>query len=164
MGTRRERAEPGVQVVLRNRRLHHDYEALQTFEAGLVLSGSEVKSLRAGNVQLADAHARFDQRGELWLHGLHIGEYREAGAFGHEPTARRKLLLQARELSQLIGKLQTKGLALVVSRLYFRRGWAKCELALVRGRKKADKRAALEERARKRDIERELARRMRQQR
>jgi len=160
-GGKAKQSADGIHLILRNRRLRHDYEVLRSMEAGLVLAGSEVKSLRTGEVQWADAHARFDRRGELWLHGLHIGEYQHAGYAQHEPRAPRKLLLKRRELDALIGQMQTKGLSLVPAQLYFRDGWGKCELALVRGRKHADKRGALRERERERDVQREIARRLR---
>lgn len=148
--------------VLRNKRASYDYEMVRRLEAGLVLSGTEVKSLRAGDVQLGDAHARFDHRGELWLHGLHIGEWRHAGPyFQHQATARRKLLLNAAELRQLVGTMQQKGLSLILASLYFKRGRAKAELLLGRGRRKGDKRAVLMAKAKNRDVERELARRAR---
>ena len=153
-------AETGdVQTVLRNKRARHDYDILREIESGLVLSGSEVKSLRAGDVQWGDAHARFDGRGELWLYGLHIGEYANAAVFTHAPLARRKLLLHRRQLDQLAGEMKGKGLSLVPTVLLFRRGWAKVVIALVRGRKKADKRRALVDAAKRRDVDRELARR-----
>lgn len=157
----KQAAAEGVQLIARNKRVSHDYEILDTMEVGLVLAGSEVKSLREGNVQFADAHARIDHYGEVWLYNLHIGEYRQAGVFGHLPTTRRKLLLNKREIKRLVGSMQTKGLSLVPSRLYFKRGWAKLELCLVRGRKHQDKRKVLQDKARDRDIARELARRQR---
>ncbi|TVR39342.1 MAG: SsrA-binding protein SmpB [Planctomycetota bacterium] len=156
----KQAAAEGIQLIVRNKRVTHDYEILDSMEAGLVLAGSEVKSLREGNVQFADAHARLDDAGECWLYNLHIGEYRQAGIFNHLTTARRKVLLQRRELKRLIGTLQTKGLSLVPLRLYFKRGWAKMELCVVRGRKHEDKRRHLQNQARDRDIQRELARRL----
>ena len=157
-----EKAQQGddVRTILRNKRARHDYDVLREVEAGLVLSGSEVKSLREGDVQWGDAHARFDGRGELWLYGLHIGEYRHAVQTGHLPQARRKLLLHRRELDRLAGELQGKHLTLVPTALLFRRGWAKCVIGLMRGRQKQDKRRAMVDRAKQRDIDREIARRM----
>lgn len=153
-------ATEGIQVVMRNRKVRHDYEVLDTFEAGMVLLGSEVKSLREGNAQWADAHARIDDRREVWLYGFYIGEYKNAGVYGHLPTQRRKLLLHRFQVDRLAGSLQAKGLSLVPIQVHFRKGWAKCDLCLVRGRKHEDKRAAMIERERKRDVEREIARRM----
>ena len=147
-----------VQLILKNRKLRHDYAVLDTFEAGLVLAGSEVKSLRNGDVQWGDAHARFD-RGQLWLYGLHIGEYRQANSFGHKPLAPRRLLLHARELDKLRGKLATKGLTLVPDQLHFRKGWAKIVICLASGKDRGDKRHDQMKREAKRDVEREVARR-----
>ncbi len=146
--------------ILYNRKLRHDYEVLEKWDAGLVLMGSEVKSLRAGDVQWGDAHARPDQRGELWIYGLHIGEYRQAGVWGHQPIQPRKLLLHRREMAKLIGKLDGKGLTLAPERLFFQRGYAKVTICLCRGKTHGDKRQDLIKRATTRDVEREMARRM----
>jgi SsrA-binding protein len=147
-----------IQLILKNRKLHHDYEVLDSWEAGLVLKGSEVKSLRHGDVQWADAHARLDQ-GELWLHGLHIGEYAQAGAFGHQPLQPRKLLLKRRELDRLAGALIGKGLTVIPDQLHFRRGYARIVICLARGKTHGDRRRDLAKRAAQRDVERELSRR-----
>lgn len=162
-GAKKSKAQVNSDIVTvaRNKKVRHDYEILDTWEAGLVLTGSEVKSLREGNLQWADAHARLDHKGEVYLYNLHIGEYRQAGAFNHLPTARRKLLLNKREISKLIGLLQTKGLSLVPSRCYFRKGWAKVEVCLVRGKKKDDKRRDLINREKQRDMARAMARALR---
>jgi len=149
-----------VQVVMVNRKLRHDYAVLDTWEAGLVLWGSEVKSLRAGDVQWGDAHARFDERGELWLHGMHIGEYKQASTFGHQPRQPRKLLMSRRELDRLREQMKGKGLTVVPERLIFRKGWAKLVVCLAQGKAHEDKRADLVKRAQKRDVEREMSRRM----
>jgi SsrA-binding protein len=150
-----------VQLILRNRRVRHDYEILDEYEAGMVLQGSEVKSLRAGDVQWGDAHARLDHKRELYLYGLHIGEYRFAATTGHIAQARRKLLLNRGEIDKLAGSMQGKGLSIVPTALLFRRGWAKCCIAVVRGRKKEDKRRHMVDEAKKRDIQREMSRRLR---
>ncbi|MCS6969769.1 MAG: SsrA-binding protein SmpB [Planctomycetota bacterium] len=151
---------PAIREILYHRRLRHDFEVLERYEAGLVLQGSEVKSLRAGDVQWGDAHARFDdETRELWLHGLHIGEYRQAGAFGHQPRQPRKLLLHRRELDRLYGRLAGKGLTLVPERLFWKGAHVKIDLCLCRGKTKGDKRRDLIARAERRDVERELARR-----
>lgn len=151
---------PALRDILFNRRLRHDFEVLERYEAGIVLAGSEVKSLRAGDVQWGDAHARFDERTrELWLHGLHIGEYRQAGAFGHRPQQPRKLLLHRRELERLYGKLSGKGLTVVPERLFWKGARVKVDLCLCRGKDKGDKRRDLMARAAARDVARELARR-----
>ena len=148
-----------VEVILTNRKLRHAYAVLDEWEAGMVLMGSEVKSLRAGDVQWADSHARME-RGELWLYNLHIGEYRQAGTFGHQPAQVRKLLLSRRELDKISGLLQGKGLTIAPAELHFRNGWAKIVICLAQGKNRGDKRADLVKRAQTRDVEREMARRM----
>lgn len=149
-----------VQQILFNRKLRHDYEILDRWEAGLALMGSEVKSLRAGDVQWAGAHARLDRKGECWLYDMHIGEYKQAVVFGHKATQPRKLLLQRRELDKITGRIETKGLTLIPEALLFRKGWAKVVICLCRGKDKADKRQDLIKRAQTRDVEREMARRL----
>ena len=144
---------PGIHIVVRNRRARHEYEVLEKHEAGLVLTGTEVKSLRAGKANLQDAFARFDG-GELWLHNLHISPYEQGNRFNHDPLRARKLLLQRRELRKLVGQVEQQGLTLVPLDIYFRRGIAKITLALVRGKKLHDKRDDL----RKKDAEREMER------
>lgn len=146
-------AAPGIHIVVRNRRARHEYEVLEKHEAGLVLTGTEVKSLRAGKANLQDAFARFDG-GELWLHNLHISPYEQGNRFNHDPLRPRKLLLQRRELRKLVGQVEQQGLTLVPLDIYFRRGIAKITLALVRGKKLHDKRDDL----RKKDAEREMER------
>jgi SsrA-binding protein len=146
-------AAAGIHIVVRNRRARHEYEVLEKHEAGVVLTGTEVKSLRAGKANLQDAFARFDG-GELWLHNLHISPYEQGNRFNHDPLRPRKLLLQRRELRKLIGQVEQQGLTLVPLDIYFRRGIAKITLALVRGKKLHDKRDDL----RKKDAEREMER------
>jgi SsrA-binding protein len=149
-----------IREILYNKKLRHDFAILDRYEAGIVLMGSEAKSLRAGDVQWGDAHARFDDRvGELFLFGLHIGEYRQAGTFGHQPLQPRKLLLHKRELEKLRGKLSAKGLTLVPEKLFWKGPWVKLDLCLCSGKDKDDKRRDLVARAQRRDVERELARR-----
>jgi SsrA-binding protein len=157
-------AKPGakpdkVEVILHNRKLRHAYAVIDEWEAGMVLMGSEVKSLRAGDVQWADAHARLDN-GELWLHNLHIGEYKQAAMFGHRPAQARKLLLSRKQLDRIAGQLQGKGLTIVPDQLLFRNGWAKIVICLAQGKNRQDKRNDLVKRAQTRDVEREMARRM----
>jgi SsrA-binding protein len=131
---------------------------LDTVEAGLVLHGSEVKSLRLGQVQLADAYARLSD-GELWLEGVHVAPYQFASGVGaHDPDRRRKLLLHRDEIDKLRSRIEQERLALVPLRLYFREGRVKVELGLAKGRQKADKRQAIAERDSKREIERALGR------
>jgi SsrA-binding protein len=148
-----------VQLVLKNKKLRHDYHVEETWEAGLVLMGSEVKSLRAGDVQWGDAHARLE-RGELFLYGLHIGEYRQAGAFGHRAVQPRKLLLHRREIDKITGRLQAKGMTMIPDQIHFRRGYARIVIGLCSGKDRGDKRQDLIKRAMNRDVEREMARRL----
>jgi SsrA-binding protein len=144
-----------------NRRARHDYEILDTLECGVVLTGSEVKSLRAGRVSLQDAYAKVDH-GELWLYGAHIPAYEHASGFGaHAPDRARKLLVHRRELDGLLGKTQQRSLTLVPLRLYFKGSLVKVELALARGKRLWDKRRAIAERTAAREAAREAARAMR---
>jgi len=150
---------PGAdrKVVAQNRRARHDYEILETVEAGLALVGSEVKSLRDGKCQLKDSYARVEG-GEAWLFGVHIPPYAFATGFGaHDPERRRKLLLHHREIAELGDRVAREGLTLVPLAVYFRGGKAKVELALARGRKTYDKRHALAERDARREQERALS-------
>src|SRR5581483_8158525 len=145
----------GTRTIAENRRARHDYELLERVEAGIVLTGTEVKSLREGHVQLGGAYG--DVRdGELWLVGASIAEYAQGRVGAHAPDRDRKLLLHRRELDSLAGKVREKGLTLVPTRLYFKDGRVKVELALARGRERADKRRAIAERDAQRQIERAL--------
>jgi SsrA-binding protein len=139
-----------------NRRAFHDYAIGERFEAGLVLVGSEVKSLRDNRAHLKDAYARFFGD-ELWLVGAHINPYAPASQFGHDPIRNRKLLLHRSEIEKLRGKIQERGLTLVPLRLYWSHGRAKAELGLGTGKKLHDKRAAIRERMEKREIDRAMA-------
>lgn len=143
----------GRKVVATNRKARHDYEILETLEAGLVLKGPEVKSLRAGKVGFRDAFARVSGT-EVWLHNLHISPYEQANRFNEDPLRTRKLLLGRGEIRRLIGKVEEKGLTLVPLELHFRRGFAKVTLGLARGRRLHDKREKL-----KREIQDREARR-----
>lgn len=155
-------AKPGgILEILYNRKLRHDYAIIDTWEAGIVLMGSEVKSLRNGDVQWGDAHARPSPNEELWLYGLHIGEYRQAGVWGHQPQQPRKLLMHRKEIDKIISKLATKGLTLVPEQLLFRSGKAKVVICLCQGKTHGDKRQDLIKRAQGRDVEREISRRTR---
>ncbi len=136
-------SEDDVRPVCRNRRARFQYEILETLEAGLVLTGSEVKSMRGGNANLGDAYARIGRDGQAWLVGAHIDVYTAANRFNHEPTRERKLLLQRREIVRLGGKLRERGLTLVPLQMYFRNGWAKVELGLARGKRTHDKRQSI---------------------
>jgi SsrA-binding protein len=149
---------PGDRVVASNRRARHEYQVLDTVEAGLVLTGSEVKSLRHGLVQLADSFARH-QGGELWLEGVHISPYAFAAGVGaHAPERRRKLLLHRDQIDRWGDRVAQEHLAMIPLRLYFKDGRAKVELALAKGRQKADKRQAIAERDSKMEMERALGR------
>jgi len=141
-------------IVASNRRARFDYDILETYECGIALQGSEVKSLRTGRAQLSDAYARVSN-GEMWLFGLHIPPWQFATGFGaHDPNRRRKLLLHRGEIDELLGRTQQQALTLVPTKLYFRDGKAKVELALARGRRLYDKRRVLAAR----EGEREAAR------
>lgn len=148
---------PRTRDITVNRRARHDFFIEETFEAGLVLTGSEVKSLRAGKAQLKDSYGRIE-RGEVWLFNAHISPYEAAAQFGHEPTRSRKLLLNRREIEHLIGKVKERGLTLIPLRMYFKDGRAKVELGLARGKKLYDKREATKEREVKRELERAVRR------
>jgi SsrA-binding protein len=149
----------GRKLIASNRRARHDYAVLDVVEAGIVLRGSEVKSLRLGQVQMADAYARFSD-GEAWLEGVHVSPYQFANGFGaHETDRPRKLLLHRDEIERLAARVAQERLALVPLSLYFKEGRAKVELGLGKGRQKADKRQAIAERDSKREIERAMGRR-----
>jgi len=152
------KTDPNNRSVSQNRRARHDYEIIDTYEAGIALQGSEVKSLREGKVVLRDAYARVDD-GEVWLHGVHVPPYLRAQGFGaHDPDRSRKLLLHRREIEEMAGRVAQQHLTLVPLSLYFKEGRAKVELAVAKGRKTYDKRAAIAER----DSDREAAREFRQ--
>lgn len=150
--------EQGRKLVAQNRKARHDYHIEDVYEAGLVLQGTEVKSLRAGHASLVDGYADVKD-GEVWLHGVHIPEYTEGTWTNHEPRRKRKLLLNRNEISKLIGKTKEGGFTLVPLSLYFKDGYAKVEIALARGRKAYDKRQAIAERDAKREAERATGRR-----
>jgi len=145
---------------IRNRKARFNYTIDETIEAGLVLEGSEVKALREGKCSLDEAFARV-QNGEVWLYNVHIGPYTQAGQFGHDPRRARKLLLKRREISRFLGRAVEKGMTLVPLAVYFKRGWAKVDLAVARGKRQYDKREAIKQRESQRDVARELARRHR---
>jgi SsrA-binding protein len=142
-------------LIAENRRARHDYQLLDRFEAGLVLTGTEVKSLRAGRATLAQAWADI-RDGEAWLQGAEIAIYDQGNRANHEPTRPRKLLLHRREIDRLYGQVREKGLTLVPTKLYFKEGRVKVELALARGKDVRDKRRAVVEREARRDMERAL--------
>ena len=138
-----------------NRKARHEYSILQTYEAGIVLTGTEVKSLREGKANLVDSYASLD-KGEVWLHSAHISEYRQGNINNHDPVRTRKLLLNKSEIRKLIGKVKEKGLTLIPLRLYFKKGKVKVELALAKGKKVYDKRASIAKRDFERDQERKI--------
>jgi SsrA-binding protein len=146
--------------VATNRKASHKYEFVEKFEAGIQLHGSEVKSLRDGQVQIADAYATLED-GEVWLRGVHIPPYAPASINNHEPDRARKLLLHRYEIERLIGRLQRKGFTLVPTRIYFKGPRAKVELAVARGKEQRDRRREIRDRDVQREIERELSRRNR---
>lgn len=148
----------GTKTIAQNRKARHEYEIVDSFEAGLVLVGSEVKALRAGKASLGDGFARVDA-GELYLHNVHISEYGPATQFGHEPLRPRKLLVHTWEIDRLIGSTEQKGLTLIPLRLYFKRGRAKVEVALARGKRQYDRRREIARRDAERAIDRELGKR-----
>ncbi|RKY66642.1 MAG: SsrA-binding protein [Candidatus Latescibacterota bacterium] len=143
-------------VVVRNRRARHDYDILETYEAGIALKGTEVKSLREGKASIQDAYAKVED-GEVWLHQMHISPYERGGRFNHDPKRPRKLLLHKYEIKKLIGRTQERGLTLVPLKVYFNdRGIAKIELALAKGKKLYDRRREIARRIEERETERAL--------
>jgi SsrA-binding protein len=147
MKTERQQAQ---QNVAENRKAFHDFHILETFEAGMVLLGTEVKSIREGNVNLRDSYARVED-GEIWIYNVHITPYSHRGYSDHEPTRRRKLLLHRSEIRKLIGKTVEKGMTLVPTRMYFKNGHVKVAVGLAKGKKAHDKRETIK----RRDAERE---------
>jgi len=149
--------EKEQRVAVSNRKARHDYFILDTVEAGLVLMGTEVKSLRSGNANLQDSHAVI-KNGEVWLLGMHISPYERGSYLNHEPRRTRKLLLSKREIRRLLTKVQEKGLTLIPLSIYFKGPYAKVELAIAVGKKSYDKREAIKQRDAKRDIAQRLRR------
>ncbi|GAB4470418.1 MAG: SsrA-binding protein SmpB [Elainellaceae cyanobacterium] len=148
----------GYKVVAENRQARFEYEILETFEAGIELVGTEVKSVRAGKANLRDGFALI-RNGEVWLHNVHISPHDTASQyFNHDPRRNRKLLMHRQEIRKLIGKVEQQGLTLVPLKMYLKRGWAKISLALVRGKKLHDKREDLKEKQAKREMQRAMKR------
>lgn len=143
----------GEKVIALNRKAFHDYHILERWEAGLVLTGTEIKSIRLGRVNLSEAYAYAD-KGELWLGGAHIARYEAGGPYNHDPTRPRKLLLHHGQIAEIVGQLSAKRLTMVPLKLYLKDGRAKVEIGLARGKRQYDKREAIKER----DVERELRR------
>ncbi|MFZ2509718.1 MAG: SsrA-binding protein SmpB [Gordonia sp. (in: high G+C Gram-positive bacteria)] len=151
--------EKGRSVIATNRKARHNFAILETFETGIVLQGTEVKALRQGKASLVDAFATVED-GEIWLHALHIAEYGQGSWTNHPVRRKRKLLLHRQEIDQLIGKMQDGNLTLVPLDMHFTDGYAKVELALARGKQAHDKRRDIAERTAKREVEREIGRRV----
>jgi SsrA-binding protein len=147
-------------VIATNRKAYHDYEILETYEAGIVLRGTEVKSLRESQVNFKDCYAAVDN-GEAWLIGCYISPYHHGTDANHDPERKRKLLLHKKEIQRLLGKVAERGLTMIPLRLYFKSGRAKCELGLARGKKLHDKRASIREREAKREMAKEARARQR---
>jgi len=155
MAAKQKKEEEGIKVICRNRRAHHEYLIQDSLECGIVLTGTEVKSLRDGHASLEDAYAKIED-GEVWLLGCEIPEYAQGNRMNHKPKRPRKLLMHRREIAKFAGKASQKGLTLVPLRLYFKGGLAKVEIAVATGKKLHDKREA----ARKADAQREIRREM----
>lgn len=149
--------DPNERLVANNRKARHNYEVLDTLECGIVLIGSEVKSLRAGQISLDEAYARVD-KGEVWLVGCNIDDYKNAAHWGHEPKRRRKLLLHRREVAKFASQAYEKNLTLVPLKMYFKGGRAKVLLGVCRGKKMYDKRETLKRKDTQRDIDRAMRR------
>jgi SsrA-binding protein len=152
--------DPNNRSIARNRRARHDYDILDSVEAGLALQGSEVKSLREGKASINEAYAVIND-GEMWLRGAHIPPYLPASMENHDPDRPRKLLLHRREIERLIGKTAERGLTLVPTRIYFKGPRAKVEVALAKGKEGRDRRRDIQERDQRREIERDYKQRMR---
>ncbi|MBA4603657.1 SsrA-binding protein SmpB [Thermoactinomyces mirandus] len=148
----------GVKVISKNRKAFHDYEIEDQFEAGIVLTGTEIKSIRKGSVNLRDAYARID-RGEVFLLGMHISPFEQGNRYNVDPIRTRKLLMHRKEIDKLAGLIKTRGLTLIPLDLHLRNGFAKVQLGLARGKKLYDKRAT----AAKRDAERMIQRKLKEQ-
>jgi SsrA-binding protein len=140
-------------LVSQNKKAYHDYFIEETYEAGLVLQGTEIKSIRAGKCNLKDSYARI-QNGEAWLYSMHISPYEQGNRYNHDPLRPRKLLLHSREISKLYGEAKESGMALVPLKIYLKNGYAKVLIGLAKGKKNYDKRQTLKEKEAKRDIER----------
>lgn len=142
-------------ALAQNRKAYHDYFIEETYEAGIVLSGTEIKSIRRGSANLRDAYARVEH-GEVFLHNMHISPFDEGNRYNHDPLRTRKLLLHRHEIAKLIGASREKGFAIVPTKLYVKNGYCKVELGVAKGKKMHDKREAAKERDAKRDIEKAL--------
>jgi SsrA-binding protein len=142
-----------IKTIATNRKAHHEYHIMETIEAGIVLTGSEIKSIRAGNVSMGDAYVRSEQGG-LWLFNAHIARYDAASYMGHDPIRQRKLLLHKKQIRELTSQTKEKGFTLVPLRLYIKDSYAKLEIALAKGKKLYDKREAITKRETQRNLDR----------
>ncbi|HEY9686071.1 MAG TPA: SsrA-binding protein SmpB [Coleofasciculaceae cyanobacterium] len=158
--TTKDKAAKKSSVVANNKKAYHEYTVLETLKAGIVLTGTEIKSIRGGKVSMSDAHARI-QNGEVFLYGLQISPYDKGTVYNHQPDRTRKLLLTKQEIRKLIGKTKESGLTLIPLKIYFERCWVKVDLGLCKGKKLHDKREAITERDAKREIERSMKSRLR---
>ena len=154
-------AQQGIKIAAENRKARHDYSIHETFEAGIELVGTEVKSLRAGKANLKDAYAQIIKTAEVYVYNLHISPYEQGNQFNHEPLRPRRLLLHRAEIRRLIGKVKEKGYALIPLKMYFTHGLVKIELALATGKKLYDKRQSMAEKDAKREMDRTLKERNR---
>lgn len=145
----------GIKVIAENRKARHDYFVEERYEAGIILTGTEIKSIRAGRVNLKDSYAEISG-GELWLTQMHISPYEQGNRFNHEPLRKRKLLLNRKEIAKLTGEVQQQGMTLIPLKIYLKQGLAKIDLGLCKGKKNYDKRDDIAKRDAKRDMEREL--------
>lgn len=154
-------AEQKIKIISENRKARHDFTIHETFEAGISLTGTEVKSLRAGKANMKDSYAQVTKNAEVFVYNLHISPYDHGNIFNHDPLRSRRLLLHRAEINRLIGKVKEKGFALVPLKLYFKRGLVKMELALATGKKLYDKRQDMAKRDARREMERALKERSR---
>lgn len=148
-------ASEGIKVISDNRKAYHEYFVEEKLEAGIILTGTEIKSIRNGRVNLKDSYAQIEN-GEIWLYQMHISPYEQGNRFNHDPLRKRKLLLNHSEIVKLVGKIQLQGLTLIPLKIYLRRGLAKIELGICKGKKNYDKRQDIAERDAKREIERHM--------
>ena len=155
MAAKMQELPEGSRLIVQNRKARHDFEILDSFETGIVLQGTEVKSMREGKVNLKDSYAAAE-KGEIFLYNVHISHYEAGNYFNHEPERPRKLLLHRSEIRRLIGRTDQQGLTLVPLKMYFKKGRAKVELGLVRGKRQYDKRRDIAQRQADRDVERAL--------
>jgi SsrA-binding protein len=155
MTTKSKAAGRKSALIANNKKAFHEYHVLETYKTGIVLTGTEIKSIRAGKVSMNDSHARIE-KGEVFLYGLQISPYDKGGYNNHSPDRVKKLLLNKSEIKKLLGKIKESGLTLIPLKLYFERCWVKVDLGLCQGKKLHDKRAAISERDGKRQIERAM--------